>query len=122
MTTDRKAEAQKAWDSPSRKESAAEYQSDRAGRPLIVGIEPEHLQRVRRLMRPGVTLEQAYREINDPQNRPTPRVTIEAIMLGMRERGLAALREPANLERLSRCDATAKTEINERIEKLGLKP
>jgi hypothetical protein len=35
-----------------------------------------------------------------------------------RERGPKALREPANQERLSRCDAAARTQINERIEKL----
>src|SRR5262249_17532095 len=36
--------------------------------------------------------------------RPTPQATIEAIMHSVRERGLGALREPATIERLSRCD------------------
>jgi hypothetical protein len=36
----------------------------------------------------------------------------------VRERGLAALKEPANLERLTHCDAAAKTEINRRIARL----
>jgi len=39
-------------------------------------------------------------------------------MTGVRERGLAALKEPVNIERLSRCDAAAKTEINRRITRL----
>jgi hypothetical protein len=48
----------------------------------------------------------------------TPRTTIEAIMWTVRVRGVAALREAANIERLSRCDSTARTEINERIGRL----
>jgi len=50
-------------------------------------------------------------------NRPraTPRSTIEAVMHSVRERGLAALKEAANLERLQRCDDRAKAQINARI-------
>jgi hypothetical protein len=58
---------------------------------------------------------------HDPRNRPTPNVVVEAIMLTVRERGLVALKEPATVERLKRCDAAARAEINQRIEKLGLK-
>jgi hypothetical protein len=47
--------------------------------------------------------------------RPTPQATIEAIMYGVRARGVAALKEPANAERLRRCDAAARAEINRRI-------
>jgi hypothetical protein len=54
--------------------------------------------------------------LNPP--RRTPRTTIEAVMYAVRERGVAALREAANIERLTRCDEVAKTEINERIAKL----
>jgi hypothetical protein len=50
------------------------------------------------------------------QRRPTPETTIGAIMYCVREYGFASLKEPANLERLSRCDAAAKAEINRRIE------
>jgi hypothetical protein len=52
------------------------------------------------------------------RNRPTPQVTIEAVLYCVRERGLAALKEPANLERLSRCDGAARAQINEWIAKL----
>jgi hypothetical protein len=51
-------------------------------------------------------------------SHPTPQVTIEAIMYCVCERGLAALKEPENLERLVRCDATARAQIDKRIEKL----
>ena len=47
--------------------------------------------------------------------RPTPQTTIEAICYAVRERGLDALKEPATIERLSRCDDTAQAEIRRRI-------
>jgi hypothetical protein len=51
----------------------------------------------------------------------TPQTTIEAIMYSVRTRGLAALKEPATLERLGRCDEQALDEIDQRIAKLGIK-
>jgi hypothetical protein len=39
-------------------------------------------------------------------------------MLAVRERGLAALEEAANVERLVRCDQVARRQINERITRL----
>jgi hypothetical protein len=52
------------------------------------------------------------------RGRSTPQSTIEAVLYCVRERGLAALREPINLERLVRCDGAARAQINERIAKL----
>jgi hypothetical protein len=84
----------------------------------IVETPPENLARLRRLMRDSVSLDAAWAELNDFRNRPTPKATIEAVMHAVRERGLAALTEPANIERLERCDAAAKAEIERRIAKL----
>jgi hypothetical protein len=39
-------------------------------------------------------------------------------MLTVRERGVSALNEPDTLERLGRCDAAARQQINQRIAKL----
>ena len=50
-----------------------------------------------------------------PSSLPTPDATIEAIMYSVRERGLSALDEPATRERLARCDAAARNQINRRI-------
>jgi hypothetical protein len=50
--------------------------------------------------------------------RPTPQPTIEAIMYCVRVRGTKALHEPANIERLSRCDMAALTRIDARIAKI----
>jgi hypothetical protein len=54
--------------------------------------------------------------VNRPQR--TPQTTVEAIMFAVRARGVAALKQSTNIERLSRCDDAARTEINERIAKL----
>ena len=97
-----------------RREAAIDYQ---ANRPKIERTSAE-MARLGRLLDDGVSLERAWNELNDPRNRPTPQSTIEAIMYCVRERGVAALKEPANVEWLSRCDATAKAEIDRRIAKL----
>ena len=52
------------------------------------------------------------------EHRRTPQTTIEAIIHCVRERGLAALEEAANVERLVRCDQVARRQINERITRL----
>ena len=52
-----------------------------------------------------------------PSTQPTPQATIEAIMFCVRERGVQALKEPANIVRLSCCDGAAKAQLNARIEK-----
>jgi hypothetical protein len=52
------------------------------------------------------------------RGRSTPQSTIEALLYCVCERGVAALREPTNLERLLRCDGAARAQINERIAKL----
>ena len=53
-------------------------------------------------------------------NRPpkTPQTTIEAVIHSVRARGVAALKEPANIERLLECDDDSRIEINERIARL----
>jgi hypothetical protein len=76
------------------------------------------VQRARRLIDDSTSLERAWAEVNDPQNRPTPQVTIEAVMYLVRERGVATLTEPGNKERLKTCDAAAKQQIRGRIARL----
>jgi hypothetical protein len=48
----------------------------------------------------------------------TPQTTIEAVMYCVRERGLAALCEPSNQQRLMTLDDAARAEVNRRIAKL----
>jgi hypothetical protein len=108
--------AQDAWNNPRWKEAAREYHKDRAGRALIVEIEPERLKLLRRLNQPNVTLDQAYRKIN--ANRPTPKVTVEAIMLAVRERGFGALREAAVKARIAGFDNAARHTLKGRLRQL----
>jgi hypothetical protein len=56
---------------------------------------------------------------SDPRAQPTPQTTIEAVMLCVHERGLGALDEATNLERLSHCDESARAQINNRIAHLA---
>jgi hypothetical protein len=51
----------------------------------------------------------------------TPQSTIDAVVYAVRTRGVAALGEPANEERLLRCDDAAMKQINERIENIRQK-
>jgi hypothetical protein len=48
----------------------------------------------------------------------TPQTTVDSVIWTVLERGLKALREPANQERLLQCDAQARAQINKRIETL----
>jgi hypothetical protein len=78
-----------------------------------------HLKRLRRLMDDEISLERAYAEMM--KARPTPNATIEAIKQAVRERGVAALKEPATRERLSRCDDAAHAEIDRWLAKFKTK-
>ena len=62
-----------------------------------------------------MSVDALWEALNDPRRRSTPQSTTEAIMVAVRIRGLAALKEPATLERLGRCDPQAREEINQRI-------
>ena len=62
-----------------------------------------------------MSIDALYRALNTSS---TPQTTVEAIMVAVRERGLAALEEAANVERLVRCDHVARRQINERITRL----
>jgi hypothetical protein len=63
-----------------------------------------------------MSIDALYRTLNTRSS--TPQTTVEAIMVAVRERGLAALEEAANVERLVRCDQVARRQINERITRL----
>src|SRR5262249_32891098 len=63
-----------------------------------------------------MSIDALYRDLNKPS--ATPQATVEAIMVAVRERGLAALKDAANVERLARCDQAARAQINQRIARL----
>jgi hypothetical protein len=50
--------------------------------------------------------------LDDKRRRPTPIATVEAIKQSVRNRGLAALKEPTTRGRLAGCDVAARAEID----------
>jgi hypothetical protein len=109
------SKAESYWQAESWKKAAHAYHEARQGRTLIVDIDPNEVKRLRPLLSNDISLDAAYRELNAPENRPTPQVTVEAIWYAVRERGLDALNEPVTRERLARCDAAALAQIDQRI-------
>jgi hypothetical protein len=72
-----------------------------------------------------LSLDALWNALNDPSRFATPQSTVDAVLYCVRTRGMAALKEPANEERLSCCDAAAMKQIRERIERMrekGLLP
>jgi hypothetical protein len=96
---------------------AFEAACDRA-QAKAAGRHAATLKRLRCLLKEDVSLDRTLSDINRQGNRPTPQVTIEAIWLCVRERGIVALKEPPNLERLSRCDKAALAQIDARLARL----
>jgi hypothetical protein len=88
---------------------------DQAVETLARENKPERLELDRKL--DGASIDRAW-ALNDPRRFPTPQSTIEAVFDCVRERGLAALTEPANVQRLKTFDETARKQLNERIARL----
>jgi hypothetical protein len=104
-----------SWDAPSWKKAARDY-AKRNGRVLEVEIEPARLRGLRRLLNSSVTLERAHAELT---GKPTGRAatsTVEALAYQLRG-GVAVLREPSALRRLSELDEAQIHEIAERLTK-----
>ena len=76
----------------------------------------EHNEQLRALLCDDVSLVSAWTLIQ--RRQATARATIEALWQSIRERGVEALTDPDNQDRLRRCDAAAIAEINRRIAKL----
>jgi hypothetical protein len=76
----------------------------------------EHNERLRALLCDDVSLVSAWTLIQ--KRRATSEATVEALWQSVKESGMEALTDPANQDRLRRCDAAAIAEINRRIAKL----
>jgi hypothetical protein len=64
-----------------------------------------------------VSIERAWHEINHPTDRAVAS-TVEALMLGLRERGVAALAEPAVRQRLAQLSEAQVVEVGDRLQAL----
>ena len=70
---------------------------------------------------PEETIHTLYWRLNQ-KRATTPEAVIDALMYSFRQRGVAAFKEPANVERLARCDEAARGEMRKRIAKLKVQP
>jgi hypothetical protein len=75
------------------------------------------LERLRRLMDDDVSIERAWHEINHPTDRAAAS-TVEVLMLALRERGVAALAEPAVRQRLAQLDEEQVVKVGDRLQAL----
>jgi hypothetical protein len=103
-----------AWDSSSFWQLCAE--ADARARAKLVS---EDIQHARRLL--DLPLERVWHEVNHVDGRAAAS-TLEALMLGLRERGPAALDEPAVRHRLLQLSDDKAIEIGARLRRLKLQP
>jgi hypothetical protein len=73
----------------------------------------EHIKQLRALLCDDVSLVSAWTLIQ--RCHAASRATIEALCESVKERGIEALNDPTNQDRLRRCDEAAIEEINRRI-------
>jgi hypothetical protein len=104
-----------SWEDKSWKEAALEYHSQRGNRTTIVKIEPERLGR---LLADNVSFEQVWRELNTFKGRAAAS-TVEALMLGLRSRGVCALVETDTRRRLAELSDEQLLEVGVRLRRLN---
>jgi hypothetical protein len=73
------------------------------------------IERLRELMDEGVSLDRAYAVLNSKHGAAVS--TVEALMLGLRERDTAALTEPKVLARLAQLSNDQVVEVAERLQR-----
>ena len=99
--------------------SAREYHQQRGERLLVVERNAEETVRLRGLLAVGVSLERACREIEAHRSKQgAASSTIEALMMGLRERGTAALAEEPVRQRLAQLDQQQVIEVGDRLQML----
>jgi hypothetical protein len=112
------AERAEIWDERAWRQAAAEYHKGRAGRTLIVEIEPQRLARLRELMADNVSLERAWAELNEPRYGAAES-TIEAVAYALREDGDAALQREWTRERLGELSVAQLERLIARLTRAG---
>src|ERR1700730_15206456 len=89
------------WSDPGWRKAARQYHATRAGRLLLAETKPERLAQFRRLMADDISLDRAWRELNDDGDQPAPQVTLDALIYELRIDGLASLEKPNCRRRLA---------------------
>jgi hypothetical protein len=73
------------------------------------------MDRYRAIMDDNISYERARFLLR--QGRPTPKPTLDAIKVALREHGLSALEEPSTKQRLKTCDEAAMADLDRFIQK-----
>jgi hypothetical protein len=89
------------WSDPGWRRAARQYQTARGRRTLVTEMPPHRLSRLRELLADEISLDRAWRELNDDGNQPAPQVTLDALIYELRMDGLAALEKPNCRRRLA---------------------
>jgi hypothetical protein len=89
------------WSDPGWGKAARQYHAARAGRLLVTEIEPQRLARLRELLANDISLDRAWRELNERDDQPAPQATVDARVYELRTNGLAALKNPSCRRRLA---------------------
>jgi hypothetical protein len=111
------------WEREGWTRAAQNYREQRGSRPFLVEYTPQELARLRALLDNSVSLERAYAEINARHFAGrAAESTVEALMLGLRERGTSALAEPATRQRLRQLNAGQIDELGDRLQRLSSRP
>lgn len=99
--------AANAWSDPGWGAAAVEYR--RALRHRHRMVEPQRLAQLHRLMADDISLDRAWREINNPG--ATPQTTADALLYQLRTGGLAAFECPSCRRRLADLSAEQLREV-----------
>jgi hypothetical protein len=97
----RRERPQDTWSDGAWREAAADYHGKRGERPLVVDTDTQRFARLRRLLNGNVSLKRVWAELNQRNLSDAPQFTIEALVYELRTHGVAALKHPNSLRRLS---------------------
>jgi hypothetical protein len=107
------------WEREGWTRAAQNYREQRGSRHFLVEYTPQELARLRALLADGVTLDRAYAEIHARHFAGhAAESTVEALMLGLRERGTAALAEEPARQRLAQLDEEQVIQVGDRLQAL----
>jgi hypothetical protein len=97
----RAAECYISWSDPGWREAVRDYHTARAGRRLVAQVEPNRLVLLCLLLAEDISLDRAWRELNERGARPAPQVTLDALLCQLRTDDLAAFENPSCIRRLA---------------------
>jgi hypothetical protein len=109
--------ADDASSAPGWRDAAVDYHKYLGVRVSVTSYTADQRARLRELIAGNVALERAWHEINHPTDRAAASM-VDALMLGLRQRGTTALAEGAVRQRLAQLDEEQIAEVAARLRQL----